>query len=99
MRDVGYVTRGQHDGKDVVGMRMSWDKRYITLGPQATLVGLAFRLFDPENILKLSYRLNQRRLRRLCGEDFFLEFYDCRVASGDIVNVFSSIPSQDRRQP
>jgi acyl-CoA dehydrogenase len=51
MRDVGYVTRGQHEGKEVVGMRMSWDKRYITLGPQATLVGLAFRLFDPENIL------------------------------------------------
>src|SRR5215831_9765357 len=51
MRDVGYVTRGRHDGKDVVGIRLSWDKRYITLGPNATLVGLAFRLFDRENIL------------------------------------------------
>lgn len=51
MRDVGYVTRGKHEGKDVVGIRLSWDKRYITLGPQATLVGLAFRLIDPENIL------------------------------------------------
>ena len=51
MRDVGYVTRGKHEGKDVVGIRVSWDKRYITLGPQATLVGLAFRLIDPENIL------------------------------------------------
>ncbi|KAB2917903.1 MAG: acyl-CoA dehydrogenase [Hyphomicrobiaceae bacterium] len=51
MRDVGYVTRGRHEGKDVVGIRLSWDKRYITLGPQATLVGLAFRLFDPEKIL------------------------------------------------
>ena len=51
MRDVGYVTRGRHEGKDVVGIRLSWDKRYITLGPEATLVGLAFRLFDPENIL------------------------------------------------
>ncbi len=51
MRDVGYVTRGRHEGKDVVGVRVSWDKRYITLGPVATLVGLAFRLFDPENIL------------------------------------------------
>ena len=51
MRDVGYVTRGKHEGKDVVGIRVSWDKRYITLGPQASLVGLAFRLIDPENIL------------------------------------------------
>ena len=51
MRDVGYVTRGRHEGKEVVGIRLSWDKRYITLGPEATLVGLAFRLFDPENLL------------------------------------------------
>jgi acyl-CoA dehydrogenase len=51
MRDVGYVTRGKHEGKDVVGIRLSWEKRYITLGPQATLVGLAFRLIDRENIL------------------------------------------------
>ena len=51
MRDVGYVTRGKHEGKEVVGIRLSWEKRYITLGPQATLVGLAFRLIDPENML------------------------------------------------
>jgi acyl-CoA dehydrogenase len=51
MRDIGYVTRGTHEGRETVGIRLSWDKRYITLGPVATLVGLAFRLFDPENIL------------------------------------------------
>ena len=51
MRDIGIVTRGQHDGKDVVGIRLTWDKRYITLGPNATLLGLAFRLFDPDKIL------------------------------------------------
>jgi acyl-CoA dehydrogenase len=51
MRDVGYVTRGMHEGKEVVGFRLSWEKRYITLGPNATLVGLAFRVFDPENLL------------------------------------------------
>lgn len=51
MRDIGTVTKGRHEGKDVVGIRLSWDKRYITLGPQATLVGLAFRLFDPDNLL------------------------------------------------
>jgi acyl-CoA dehydrogenase len=51
MRDVGYVTRGMHEGKEVVGIRLSWEKRYITLGPQATLVGLALRVFDPQNLL------------------------------------------------
>lgn len=51
MRDIGVVTRGIHQGKEVLGIRLSWEKRYITLGPVATLVGLAFRLFDPENHL------------------------------------------------
>ncbi|MGQ0456192.1 MAG: acyl-CoA dehydrogenase [Hyphomicrobium sp.] len=51
MRDIGYVARGQHDGKDTLGIRLSWDKRYITLGPKATLVGIAFRLFDKDNML------------------------------------------------
>jgi len=51
MRDIGYVTNGVHDGRETVGISLSWDKRYITLGPKATLVGLAFRLFDPENLL------------------------------------------------
>jgi acyl-CoA dehydrogenase len=51
MRDVGYVTRGRHEGQEVVGIRLSWEKRYITLGPNATLVGLAFRLFDPQKLL------------------------------------------------
>ena len=48
MRDIGTVIRGP-DGKPAI--RLSWDKRYITLGPQATLLGLAFRLFDPDKIL------------------------------------------------
>jgi acyl-CoA dehydrogenase len=51
MRDVGVVTRGQHNGQDVIGIKLNWDKRYITLAPNATLVGLAFQLFDPENLL------------------------------------------------
>jgi acyl-CoA dehydrogenase len=51
MRDIGTVMRGTWKGKPTVGVKLSWDKRYITLGPDATLVGLAFRLFDPENIL------------------------------------------------
>lgn len=51
MRDVGYVTKGAFGGRETLGIRLSWDKRYITLGPKATLVGLAFHLRDPENIL------------------------------------------------
>lgn len=51
MRDVGVVARGIHNGKDTLGVKLTWDKRYITLAPNATLLGLAFRLFDPENHL------------------------------------------------
>jgi len=49
--DMGVVCKGQWQGKEVLGMRVTWDKRYITLGPVATLLGLAFRLYDPEQLL------------------------------------------------
>ncbi|MBK7136020.1 MAG: acyl-CoA dehydrogenase [Rhodocyclales bacterium] len=49
--DQGIVCRGMWQGKEVVGMRVTWDKRYITLAPVATVLGLAFRLFDPEHLL------------------------------------------------
>lgn len=49
--DTGIVCRQTIDGKDVLGMRLTWDKRYITLCPVATIIGLAFRLFDPDNLL------------------------------------------------
>lgn len=51
MRDIGRVEKGLHEGRETLGIRLNWDKRYITLGPKATLVGLAFRLFDPDNLL------------------------------------------------
>lgn len=51
MRDIGYVTRGTHQGMETLGVRLSWQKRYITLGPKATLVGLAFHLVDQDNLL------------------------------------------------
>jgi acyl-CoA dehydrogenase len=51
MRDIGVVERGMHEGRETLGIRLSWDKRYITLGPKATLVGLAFHLTDPDNLL------------------------------------------------
>ncbi|MDH5535600.1 MAG: acyl-CoA dehydrogenase family protein, partial [Betaproteobacteria bacterium] len=50
--DFGVVCRGDWQGKrDVLGIRLTWDKRYITLGPIATLLGLAFRLYDPQHLL------------------------------------------------
>jgi len=49
--DTGVVCRGLWQGEDVLGMRLTWEKRYITLGPIATLLGLAFRLHDPERLL------------------------------------------------
>jgi acyl-CoA dehydrogenase len=51
MRDIGVVAKGWHEGKETLGLKLTWDKRYITLAPNATLLGLAFRLFDPENHL------------------------------------------------
>ncbi len=51
MRDIGVVERGMHNGEETLGIRLNWDKRYITLAPNATLLGLAFQLFDPENLL------------------------------------------------
>ena len=49
--DFGIVCRGIWQGKEVLGMRVTWDKRYITLAPVCTLLGLAFRLFDPDGLL------------------------------------------------
>jgi acyl-CoA dehydrogenase len=49
--DLGVVCRGEWQGREVLGMRVSWDKRYITLAPVATVLGLAFRLHDPDRLL------------------------------------------------
>jgi acyl-CoA dehydrogenase len=47
----GVVCRGTFRGQEVLGMRLNWRKRYITLAPVATLIGLAFRLRDPDALL------------------------------------------------
>ena len=49
--DTGIICKGQHDGKEVIGIRLNWNKRYITLAPVATLLGLAFKLYDPDKLL------------------------------------------------
>jgi len=49
--DHGVVCMGDHQGKQELGLRLNWDKRYITLGPVATVLGLAFKVFDPDGLL------------------------------------------------
>jgi len=49
--DSGIVCKGMWQGKEVLGMRVTWDKRYITLAPVCTILGLAFRMYDPDGLL------------------------------------------------
>ncbi|RUO65622.1 hypothetical protein SAMN06297229_0950 [Pseudidiomarina planktonica] len=49
--DSGVICKGKHEGKEVVGIRLNWDKRYITLAPVATVLGLAFKLYDPDQLI------------------------------------------------
>lgn len=49
--DSGVVCKGEFEGKKVLGLRLNWDKRYITLGPVATVLGLAFKVYDPDRLL------------------------------------------------
>lgn len=51
MIDTGVVCRQDVDGESVLGIRLNWHKRYITLGPVATVLGLAFKLQDPDGLL------------------------------------------------
>jgi acyl-CoA dehydrogenase len=49
--DSGVVCYGVWEGEQTLGLRLNWDKRYITLAPVATLIGLAFKMSDPEHLL------------------------------------------------
>ncbi len=49
--DTGVVCHGEYRGERTLGLRVNWEKRYITLGPVATLLGLAFRARDPDHLL------------------------------------------------
>ena len=51
MTDSGVVCRGQWQGREVLGIRLNWHKRYITLAPVATVLGLAFKLYDPDHLI------------------------------------------------
>ena len=49
--DLGIVCMGMHEGQETLGLRLTFSKRWITLAPVATVVGLAFKLRDPEGLL------------------------------------------------
>jgi acyl-CoA dehydrogenase len=49
--DTGVVCRGLWQGREVLGLKLNFNKRYITLAPVATVIGLAFRMFDPDRLL------------------------------------------------
>ena len=49
--DTGIVCKGTFGGKKIIGIRLNWDKRYITLAPIATVLGLAFKLYDPDHLI------------------------------------------------
>lgn len=51
MIDSGIICKGTFDGKETLGLRLNWHKRYITLGPVATLLGLAFKAYDPDHLI------------------------------------------------
>lgn len=51
MPDYGVVCRGYFNDKEITGIRLNWKKRYITLAPVATVLGLAFKLYDPDHLL------------------------------------------------
>ena len=49
--DTGVICKGPWQGSEIVGIRLNFSKRYITLAPVATVIGLAFRLYDPEHLM------------------------------------------------
>ena len=51
LTDKAVVCKGQWEGKEVLGMKLTFSKRYITLAPVATVVGLAVKLHDPDGLL------------------------------------------------
>ena len=64
MIDTGIICKGNFEGREVLGLRLNWHKRYITLGPVATLLGLAFKAYDPDHLVG-----QRRRPRHHGGAD------------------------------
>ncbi len=61
MIDSGIICKGHFEGREVLGLRLNWHKRYITLGPVATLLGLAFKAYDPDHLVGTAGRTRHHR--------------------------------------
>ena len=61
MIDSGIICKGNFEGREVLGLRLNWHKRYITLGPVATLLGLAFKAYDPDHLVGQRGRTRHHR--------------------------------------
>lgn len=55
--DIGVITKGEFNGEEILGIELNFNKRYITLAPVASLIGLAFQLHDPDNHLGKGHKL------------------------------------------
>ena len=51
MPDTGIVCKGEFEGEEIIGIKLNFSKRYITLAPIATLIGLAFKMYDPDHLI------------------------------------------------
>jgi alkylation response protein AidB-like acyl-CoA dehydrogenase len=60
LEDNGIVCYGEHEGNKVLGLKLNWEKRYITLAPIATVIGLAFKAYDPDNLLPTDHPLYKK---------------------------------------
>lgn len=49
--DTGIVCKGEWEGKEIIGIKLNFSKRYITLAPVATVIGLAFKMYDPDKLI------------------------------------------------
>ena len=65
--DTGIVCKGLFDGKEIIGINLNWNKRYITLAPCATVMGLAFKLSDPDFLLDNKLENNKTEYGITCA--------------------------------
>ena len=92
--DFGIVCKQKVKGKDVLGIRMTFDKRYITLAPIATLVGIAFRMYDPDGLLASYFEDPEA-----CSRDIEVRATRHALAEGERASVVRSCRRFHMRNP
>ena len=66
LEDFGIVCQGEYEGESQLGLRLTWRKRYITLAPIATLLGLAVKVYDPDGLLSKKISSGRKSLGITC---------------------------------